>query len=175
VDATTKTGGEVLGNRPLADDNIKAPVLTQAVGEKTSVWGWRTIVNRAEAHFLGQDEKPFATSQSPAADVLHPAIPSRVVTAGGVSERLTRWVLRNFDARSSERVLETLAALPKHVAPWDGPPRERIQAALVLRTGGDWHRFEAMVRLAEQDWRDALVAGELADQGWPDRLDAELD
>ena len=54
VDAISKTGGEVLGNRPLADDNIEAPVLTQAVGEKTSVWGWRTIVNRAEAHFLDQ-------------------------------------------------------------------------------------------------------------------------
>lgn len=39
VDANTRTGGEVLGNRSLADDDTKAPVLTQAVGEKTSVWG----------------------------------------------------------------------------------------------------------------------------------------
>jgi hypothetical protein len=97
------------------------------------------------------------------------------VTAGAVSERLTRWVLRNFAAGSAERVLETLAALPEHVAPWDGAPRERIQAALVLHTSGDWDRFQDMVRLAEQDWRDALVSAGLADEDWRDRLDANLD
>ena len=51
VETITKTGGTVLGNRPLAADGIEPPVLTHAVGEKSSVWGWQTIVNRAEAHF----------------------------------------------------------------------------------------------------------------------------
>lgn len=96
------------------------------------------------------------------------------MTAQAVSERLERWVLRTFAVGSAERVLETLAALPEPIAPWDGPPRERIQAALVLRTDGDWHRFQDMVRLAQQDWRDALVAADLADEDWPDRLDAKL-
>jgi O-methyltransferase involved in polyketide biosynthesis len=32
-----------------------------------------------------------------------------------------------------------------------------------------------MVRLAEQDWRDALVAADLANEDWPDRLNANLD
>lgn len=98
-----------------------------------------------------------------------------IVSGQGVSERLTRWVLQNFADGSAERVLETLAALPKHIAPWDGPPRERIQAALVLSTAGDWRRFQDMVRLAEQDWRDALVAADLADEDWPYRLNATLD
>ena len=91
-----------------------------------------------------------------------------------MSDRLTRWVLRNFAAGAAERVLETLASLPRHITPWDGPPRERIQAALVLRTDGDWHRFQDMVQLEEQDWRDALVAADLAHEDWPDRLDAKL-
>lgn len=52
VDAIAKTGGEVLGNRPLTLDGIQAPELVHAVGEKSSVWGWRTILNRAEARFL---------------------------------------------------------------------------------------------------------------------------
>ncbi len=103
------------------------------------------------------------------------ALASATVTAEGVSERLTRWVLRSFAPGPAEKVLETLAALPEHVAPWDGPPRERIQAALVLRTAGSWHRFQDMVRLAEQDWRVALVSADLADEDWSDRLDASLD
>jgi hypothetical protein len=52
VETIAKTGGAVLGNRALAEDNIEPPVLTQAVGEKASVWGWRTIVNQAEARFI---------------------------------------------------------------------------------------------------------------------------
>ena len=52
VETIAKNGGAVLGNRPLEADSIQAPVLTHAVGEKSTVWGWRTIVTRAEAHFL---------------------------------------------------------------------------------------------------------------------------
>jgi hypothetical protein len=52
VEAIAKTGGEILGNRPLDADAIEAPTLTRAVGDKSTVWGWRTIVNRAEAAFL---------------------------------------------------------------------------------------------------------------------------
>lgn len=51
-EAISKTGGQVLGHRPLAEDGIEAPRLTLAVGEKSSVWAWHTIVKRAEAHFL---------------------------------------------------------------------------------------------------------------------------
>ncbi len=54
VESIVRTGGAVLGNRPLDADRIEPPVLTNAVAEKSSVWGWRTIVNRAEAHFLNQ-------------------------------------------------------------------------------------------------------------------------
>jgi hypothetical protein len=54
VEAIANTGGQVLGNRSLDEDGIAPPAPEKfAVGEKTSVWGWRTILNRAEAHFLG--------------------------------------------------------------------------------------------------------------------------
>lgn len=65
VESISKTGGEVLGNRPLAADGIEAPVLTHAVGEKSSVWGWKTIVNRAEAQFLDRVWVPFPGGQRP--------------------------------------------------------------------------------------------------------------
>ncbi len=58
--------------------------------------------------------------------------------------------------------------------PSDEAGRERVQAALVLRTDGDWHHFQDMVRLVERDWRDALVAADLADEDWNDRLTAAL-
>ncbi len=51
---------------------------------------------------------------------------------------------------------------------------ERIHAALVIRTAGDWYRFEQHVALAKSDWRDALVAADLANGDWPTRLDVLL-
>lgn len=52
---------------------------------------------------------------------------------------------------------------------------ERIQAALVLRTHGEWTSFRSNVDLAHIDWRDALVRADLADEDWPQRLSANLD
>ncbi len=55
-----------------------------------------------------------------------------------------------------------------------GQNPERVHAALVVRTAGDWHAFQDNVVLAEIDWRDALVRADLADANWPYRLDAIL-
>jgi hypothetical protein len=52
VDAIAKTGGEVLGHRPLPADGLDEVRLTHALGEKSSVCGWRTILNRAEEAFV---------------------------------------------------------------------------------------------------------------------------
>ncbi len=89
-----------------------------------------------------------------------------------VSPRLERWVRRTFDAGSVEPVLAELRALPDIAVGLQDV--ERIQAALVIRTGGDWDAFQRMLLLVNQDWRDALVAGELAHGDWPERLDAVL-
>jgi hypothetical protein len=90
-----------------------------------------------------------------------------------VSDRLARWVTRAFPPGSAPNVLQQLRDLPPEVIGLQDP--ERVQAALVLRSGGDWHRFQQMRELAFQDWRDALVAADLADADWPDRLAAVLD
>lgn len=50
-EAISMTSGQILGNRPLELDGIEPPVLTYQVGERTSVWGWRTIVLKAEERF----------------------------------------------------------------------------------------------------------------------------
>jgi hypothetical protein len=89
-----------------------------------------------------------------------------------VSERLTAWVVRSFPKGNAEPVLAELQALS--AAAVGGQDAERVHAALVVRTEGDWLQFERMLTLAKQDWRDALVAADLADDDWRDRLDAIL-
>ncbi len=51
-EAVSKTGGEVLGLRPLGLDGIK-PVdpLDLSVGSVHREWGWRTILTEAERRF----------------------------------------------------------------------------------------------------------------------------
>lgn len=90
-----------------------------------------------------------------------------------VSQRLSRWVVRVFPEGSAEPVLDALRHLP--AAAYGNQDAERIHAALVLRTQGDWSRFRQMLTLVQQDWRDALVTADLADEDWPERLTANLD
>ncbi len=89
-----------------------------------------------------------------------------------VSPRLTRWVEQNFPPGSAEPVLQTLRDLPSGVV--GGQDLERIQASLVIRTGGDWHAFQQRLALAETDWRDSLVGADLGNEDWRHRLDAVL-
>ena len=89
-----------------------------------------------------------------------------------VSPRLVTWVSRAFPASSSERVMSELRGLPASVVGGQDP--ERIQAALVITTGGDWSRFQGMLRLTHEDWRDLLVAADLGHDDWPRRLSEVL-
>jgi hypothetical protein len=47
-EAIAKTGGSVLGLRPLELDGLLATIPGYAVGAVHRVWGWHTIVDRAE-------------------------------------------------------------------------------------------------------------------------------
>ena len=69
-------------------------------------------------------------------------------------------------------MLAELRALPPVAI--GGQDVERIHASLVIRTRGDWRRFQGQLVLVNLDWRDALVAADLADADWPARLDAVL-
>jgi hypothetical protein len=89
-----------------------------------------------------------------------------------VSTRLSRWVTRVFEPGSAERVLEALAAISAdQIGHQDA---ERVQAALVVRTGGQWNRFVEMRELLDGDRRDVLVDAGLGDDDWRIRLDALL-
>ena len=89
-----------------------------------------------------------------------------------VSARLTRWIVTTFPAGSADRVLEVLRAVPDEQ--FGRQDVERVHAAIVIRTNGDWDDFVKRRALAARDWRDVLVAASLAQPDWPDRLDAVL-
>lgn len=89
-----------------------------------------------------------------------------------ISERLRRRIERDFAPGSSEEVVRTLVELPPEVV--GGQNTERVMAAVVLASKGQWWRFEDAVATLRMDWRDALVNGGLADDDWPGRLDVAL-
>ena len=89
-----------------------------------------------------------------------------------VSDRLTRWVIRSFEDGRAELVLAELRALDDIAV--GGQDVERIQACVVLPTGGDWASFLRRLALVNRDWRDALVAADLAQPDWPKRLTTQL-
>jgi arginine/lysine/ornithine decarboxylase len=90
-----------------------------------------------------------------------------------LSDRLARWVTRAFPPATAYRVIQQLRELtPATIGSED---RERVQAALVVRSGGDWHRFQQMRDLALRDPQRALVTVGLDGPDWPERLAAVLD
>jgi hypothetical protein len=83
-----------------------------------------------------------------------------------MSPRLRRRVQSDFPVAGGAEEVERLVA--------DANDSERIQAAIVLWSGGDMARLQDAVALARTDWRDVLVRAHLADEDWSSRLDAEL-
>lgn len=51
---------------------------------------------------------------------------------------------------------------------------ERVQAAALIISRGEWQRFLEALRLIEIDWRDALLGAGLENDDWPMKLQALL-
>ena len=88
-----------------------------------------------------------------------------------LTQRLSKRIGRDFPAGTAEKVRGYLAGLDADVFGLQDP--ERVQAAVVLASDGEWEKFMRVFRLIEVDWRDVLVAGGLANADWPDRLNVE--
>ena len=84
----------------------------------------------------------------------------------GMSPRLRRHVQSDFPSAGSAAEVERLVT--------DATESERVQAAIVLWSGGDLGRLHEAIALAGADWRDVLVRADLADEDWSSRLDDEL-
>lgn len=65
------------------------------------------------------------------------------------SRRLVDRINADFEPRAAEEVIRWLRALPAET--FGGQASERVQAALVLLSRGDWGRFVDGLSLLEQD------------------------
>jgi hypothetical protein len=90
------------------------------------------------------------------------------------SDRLIKRILQDFEHERVDAVLEHLGTIPQSLPLGSSQDPERMQAAVVLPARGNFEAFLGLLRLAEEDWRDALVGAGLGDCDWAARLDDEL-
>lgn len=89
-----------------------------------------------------------------------------------ISQRLRQRIERDFEPGSREEVVRVVTDLsPEALGRQDS---ERVLAAVVVSSQGEWWRFEDAVATLNMDWRDALVSGGLAHEDWRERLEAAL-
>ena len=89
-----------------------------------------------------------------------------------LTQRLSDRIGRDFPPDTAEQVCGYLKGLTADAC--GGQDLERIQAAVVLASHGQWERFLAVFKLLAADWRDVLMAGGLGNEDWPQVLNREL-
>jgi hypothetical protein len=89
-----------------------------------------------------------------------------------LTQRLTDRIGRDFPPDTAEQVCGYLKGLTADAC--GGQDLERIQAAVVLASHGQWERFLAVFKLLAADWRDVLMAGGLGSEDWPQVLNRQL-
>lgn len=96
------------------------------------------------------------------------------ILAGVISDRLQAYVRRRFAPDEVEPIFGLLAEVVYEEPGSTEEGIERIQAAVVLIADGDVQRLLRAMEMAQDDWRDVLVAAGLAHEGWPERLGVAL-
>jgi hypothetical protein len=87
-----------------------------------------------------------------------------------VTPRIERYVRQHFD--DADLVLSALDEW--RISYEEEPPGERLVAAVVLVADGRLDGVDEGFRIAEQDWRDLLVAAGLQHEDWRTVLTARL-
>jgi hypothetical protein len=76
-------------------------------------------------------------------------------------------IRRNFSPEDAKEVISTFENVPDFSATWE---YERIQFAILVQAQGSLALFKEAFALAEDDWRDILVAARLSRLNWPDKV-----
>mgnify|MGYP005819629257 CR=1 FL=1 len=82
--------------------------------------------------------------------------------------RLIRRIQRDFPGRADE-VIAGLTDLPK-----TSQDAERVHAAIIVRSRGDFAAFQSELELAALDWRDTLMGSGLEHADHEDQLERLL-
>lgn len=89
-----------------------------------------------------------------------------------LTRRLSDRIGRDFPPGTADQAKGYLTSLTADAC--GGQDVERIQAAIVLASRGQWERFLAVFKMLAVDWRDVLVAGGLGNEDWRNVLNQEL-
>ena len=88
-----------------------------------------------------------------------------------LTPRVERYVLRHFRDRFAE-VVDLLQTVYMPLIDAKAEGRERVQAAMLAAADGDVDRLLEAAVLAQEDWRDVLMAvPRCADEGWEAHVD----
>lgn len=82
-----------------------------------------------------------------------------------LSQAVLQEINRSFTQEDIDKVVTALTEAPAPIN-----DTERIQFAILKLAEGDLTKFDEAFQLANQDWRDLLVAAGLADEDWPDAV-----
>ncbi|MDT4906031.1 MAG: hypothetical protein QOH52_4047 [Pseudonocardiales bacterium] len=85
------------------------------------------------------------------------------------SARLARKIRQSFPPGSADEVISRLSTLPD-----TSQSAERIQTAMIVRSGGNFERFKSEVELVQLDWRDTLMGSGLEHADYEEQLDRLL-
>lgn len=83
--------------------------------------------------------------------------------------RLERKIRNDFAPDEADEVIDRLTALPETTQ-----QPERIQAAIIVRSEGDFQKLLSELELVALDWRDTLMGSGLEHADYPSRLDRLL-
>jgi hypothetical protein len=86
--------------------------------------------------------------------------------------RLERYVRARFPASEIGVILRAMDLW--RISYEEVPPGERLQAAVLLLADGRAEDLALGFRIAEQDWRDLLMAAGLEHGNWGDVLDSRI-
>jgi hypothetical protein len=82
------------------------------------------------------------------------------------SERLARKIRRSFPPGRVDEVMTRLSRLPD-----TSQSAERIQTAMIVKSGGSFERFMSEMELVQLDWRDTLMGSGLEHADYAAQLD----
>jgi len=111
-------------------------------------------------------ERDSADERTPSYGIVTAMFGCHDVGVVAPSARLARKIRESFPPDRVDEVISRLSTLPD-----TSQSAERIQAAMIVCSGGNFERFMSEVELVQLDWRDTLMGSGLEHADYEEQLD----
>ncbi|GAA3188428.1 MULTISPECIES: hypothetical protein [Streptomyces] len=92
-----------------------------------------------------------------------------------IPPRITRRINQDFPQEERATILQLLEEVIESAGRGIPILEERVAAAILLHSRGNFERFAQATDLAQHDWRDLLMAVDgMAHEGWEQHIDREF-